>query len=371
MQRKWLHLLLIYGSIAVISGFHYYTSTGYHYFHDIYRRLYYIPIIFSAFLYGTRGALLCSICISLIYAPHAFWHSAHLDPAGTVEKGLEILLYNVVAVVTGVLVAREKQEKERHQHTAQHLERSLTELKDMERELLRAEKLSAIGQLSAGLAHEIRNPLSSIKGAVEILAADYPPQHKKHRMLKVLDREADRLNKVLTTFLSFARPQPMQPKPADIINQLEGVIGLIEAQAKKAGVDIVRHYPPELPLIKLDEEQMGQVFLNLMLNAVQAMPEGGKLTIRIRQAVKDGKPRLQLEFSDTGVGVKPEDLPNLFNPFFTTKPGGTGLGLSICYRIVEQHGGKIGVESKPGKGATFTLWLPLEERDEGLSHPAD
>ncbi len=188
MRRKWLPLLLIYGSIVIISGFHYYTSTGYHSFHDIYRRLYYIPIIFSAFLYGVRGALLCSVCISLIYAPHAFWHAAHLDPASTLEKGLEILLYNVVAIVTGILAAREKQEKERHQHTAIALERSLTELKDMERELLRAEKLSAIGQLSAGLAHEIRNPLSSIKGTVEILAADYPPQHKKHRMLQIVYR---------------------------------------------------------------------------------------------------------------------------------------------------------------------------------------
>jgi signal transduction histidine kinase len=363
MQRKWLPLLFICGSIIIISCFHYYTSTGYHYFHDIYRRLYYIPIIFCAFLYGIRGAVICSVCISLIYVPHAFWHAAHLDPASTLEKGLEILLYNVVAMVTGILVAREKQEKERHLQTAQHLEKSLTDLKNMEQELLRAEKLSAIGQLSAGLAHEIRNPLSSIKGAIGILAADYPPEHKKHRILNVLDREADRLNEVLTNFLTFAKPQPMQSRPADVLNRLERVIGLIESQAQKAHIEIVRHYPSQLPLINMDEEQIGQVFLNLMLNAVQAMPEGGTLSISIQQAVKDGKSMLQIDFSDTGTGIKPEDLPNLFNPFFTTKQEGTGLGLAICYRIIEQHGGKIGVESKPGEGTTFSLWLPMEERE--------
>jgi two-component system sensor histidine kinase HydH len=363
MRRKWLPLLLIYGSIAVISGFHYYTSTGYHYFHDIYRRLYYIPIIFSAFLYGVRGALISSICISIIYAPHAFWHNAHMDPAGTLEKGLEILLYNVVGLVTGVLAAREKREKERHWHTAQHLEESLNELKSMEQELLQAEKLSAIGQLSAGLAHEIRNPLSSIKGAVEILAADYPPDHRKHRMLKVLDREADRLNKVLTNFLSFARPQKMQFKPSNAVDRLEGVIRLIEAQLTKAHIEIVRHYPDSPPLVVMDDEQLGQVFLNLLLNAIQAMPHGGKLNIDVRVVKTKKDPGLQLQFRDTGVGIKPEDLPNLFNPFFTTKQEGTGLGLAICYRIIEQHGGRIRVESEPGQGTTFSLWLPLEKID--------
>ncbi len=362
MQRKWLNLLLIYGSIIIISGFHYYTSTGHHYFHDIYRRLYYIPIIFAAFLYGVRGALICSVCISLIYIPHAFfWYTAHRDPAGTVEKGLEILLYNLVAIVTGTLAARGKAEKEKHRHTALNLEKSLAELKQVEGELLRAEKLSAIGQLSAGLAHEIRNPLSSIKGAAEILAADFPPQHKKHRMLLVLDREADRLNKVLSSFLSFAKPQSMQFKSGDIINRLEKVVGLIEAQANNADIKIVRQYPAKLPPINMDEEQLGQVFLNLLLNAIQSMSEGGELTIDIQQVVKDNKPMLKFYFSDTGAGIKAEDLPNLFNPFFTTKQEGTGLGLSICYRIIEQHAGKIGVESSPGEGASFSLWLPLEE----------
>ncbi len=362
MQRKWLSLLLIYGSVVIISVFHYYTSTGYHYFHDIYRRLYYIPIIFAAFLYGTRGALLCSVCVSLIYAPHAFWYASQLDPAGMLEKGLEILLYNVIAVVTGVLAARERQEKEKHWHTAQHLQKSLTDLKQMERELLQAEKLSAIGQLSAGLAHEIRNPLSSIKAAVEILAVDYPPQDNKHRILHLLDREADRLNEVLTTFLSFAKPQPMQFKPANVANRLEEMISLIKSQAKGSLVKIVRHYPTNLPLAYMDEERIGQVFLNLMLNAVQAMPEGGELDIRIREAANNGKFGLQLEFSDTGIGIKPGDLPNLFNPFFTTKHDGTGLGLAVCYRIIEQHGGRIDVTGQPGRGATFNLWLPLEER---------
>ncbi len=203
---------------------------------------------------------------------------------------------------------------------------------------------------------------AGIKAAVEILADDYSPQNNKHRILQLLDREADRLNEVLTTFLSFAKPHPMQSSPADVVKRLEGMIGLTKSQAKKSHVKIMRHHPPELPLINMDEERIGQVFLNLMLNAMQAMPQGGRLDIHIQQVIKDDKPGLQLEFSDNGEGIKSEDLPNLFNPFFTTKQEGTGLGLAVCYRIIEQHGGKTGVASQPGQGATFNLWLPLGER---------
>ncbi len=126
MSKQQKNILIIYGSILIISFFHYYTSIGYHYFHDIYRRLYYIPIILAAFIYGTRGGILASVCISLIYAPHAFWHAQHMDPARTVEKVLEIILYNVIALVVGLLVSREREEKERHRRTAQELEKSLS-----------------------------------------------------------------------------------------------------------------------------------------------------------------------------------------------------------------------------------------------------
>ncbi len=276
------------------------------------------------------------------------------------EKALEIVLYNTVAIVTGMLVTREKKEKERHLNTARSLEKSLVELKQTKQDLLQAEKLSAIGQLSAGLAHEIRNPLSSIKGAVNILAVDYPPEHKKHRMLKVLDCEADRLNKVLTAFLSFAKPQPLQSTRINLINKVEEVIGLLKMQAVSANIEIIRDFADSPPLIKLDEGQMGRVFLNIMLNAMQAMPDGGKLTVSIKKAILDKKEGLQLNIGDTGCGIKPEDMSDIFNPFFTTKSNGTGLGLAICYRIIKEHQGNIKITSRPQQGTLVSLWIPIE-----------
>ncbi len=349
------NILIIYGSIAVISIFHYYTSTGYHYFHDIYRRLYYIPIILAAFKYGTRGGLLASICTSVIYVPHAFWHVQHMDPARTMEKVLEIVLYNVIAVVTGVLATREKQSKERHRQTAQELETSLNELKSMEQDLVRAEKLSAIGQLTAGLAHEIRNPLGSIKGSAEILAGDYSPRDKKYKMSQILIKEVDRLNKVLTNFLAFARPTPLELVASDILQEIEYVIKFLESQAQTTGVKISRPQVCELPLLYVDREKMRQVFLNLMLNAIQAMPGGGEISIGVG---KSGQKGVIISISDTGTGISKEDLPNLFNPFFTTKKDGSGLGLAISYKIIQEHGGGIRVESEKGRGSRFTIVLP-------------
>ena len=361
MQRQYKNIIIIYGSILIISFFHYYTSTGYHYFHDIYRRLYYIPIILAAFTYGLRGALLASVCVSLIYAPHAFWHARHMDPARTIEKVLEIILYNVIALVTGHLISREREEKERHRQTAQELEKSLHELKSMEQELLRAEKLSAIGQLSAGLAHEIRNPLGSIKGAAEILGADYSRSHKKYKISQILIKEVDRLNKVLSNFLAFARPTPLALAPCDLSREIESTIKLIESQAENAGVKISRPRQRRMPPLLLDAEKIRQVLLNLMLNAIQAMPGGGEMKI---QAAYNGQKAL-ISISDSGQGIAEKDLPNIFNPFFTTKKGGSGLGLAISHTIIREHGGSIRVNSRPGQGSCFTIILPGEKTNEG------
>ncbi|MBI5788768.1 MAG: sensor histidine kinase [Candidatus Schekmanbacteria bacterium] len=357
MENK-KNLLIIYGSIAVITFFHYYTSTGYHYFHDIYRRLYYIPIIFAAFIGGIRGGLCASIFTSMVYTPHAFWHMEHIDPARTVEKALEMVLYNVVALVTGVLATREKEEKERHRKTAQELEKSLLELKSMERELLRAEKLSAIGQLTAGLAHEIRNPLGSIQGAAEIISRDFTPENPKHKMTQILLKEVERLNKVLTNFLDFARPAPLELSPTDLNKELESVIKFFDPQAKLAGVVINKTGAALLPMLSLDRERMRQVFLNLLLNALQAISGSGEINCKIEQVSVKNKDYLAVTIEDSGDGISRENLANIFNPFFTTKKSGSGLGLAISYKIVQEHGGQIQVESQVGKGSSFTVFLP-------------
>lgn len=358
MVKPKRNLFIIYGAIILISVFHYYTSTGYHYFHDIYRRLYYIPIILAAFLYGTRGGLLASICISIIYAPHAFWHLEHMDPARTMEKVLEIVLYNVIAVVTGILASREREEKERHQQTAQELEKSIQKRKSMEQELVRVEKLSAIGQLTAGLAHEIRNPLGSIKGAAEILGEDYSEGDNKYKMAQILVKEVDRLNKVLTNFLSFARPTPLELAPVDLCKELESVIKLLEPQAGIAKVKIKKTVAGQLPLISADREKLRQVFLNLILNAIQAMPNGGEINLELILSEDEDGSWINLTITDNGVGISREVMHNLFNPFYTTKKDGSGLGLAISHKIVQEHGGRIHVDSKEGQCSKFTIQLP-------------
>ncbi len=359
MNQKIQNYFFIYSSILIISSLHYYTSTGQHYFHDIYRRLYYIPIIFSAFFYGVKGGLISSLCISLIYAPHAFWHGVHLDPAGTLEKALEIALYNIVAVVTGALATREKNEKERHRQTALNLEASISELKKKEDELLRAQKLSALGQLTAGLAHEIRNPLGSIQGSAEILSADYSPGDKKYKISQILIKEAHRLNEVLTSFLSFAGPQPIKPARINILKELEGVIKLMEPQANGVGVKLEKDFQDTIPSVFIDRQRLRQVFINLIINAIQAMPRGGRLSISAQATVKEDKDFVRIDFIDTGEGISPENLPHIFNPFFTTKTEGAGLGLAISYKIVEEHQGNIKVRSSVGQGSIFTINLPL------------
>jgi signal transduction histidine kinase len=235
------------------------------------------------------------------------------------------------------------------------------------------DRLAALGQMAAGLAHEIRNPLGSIKGAAQFLqpavasphSGGPPPAHAgdTKEFLDIIVEEVNRLNKIVSQFLDYARPYRGEQKPLEVTDVLKKTLQLV-AKEQSASLDIVSSFAERLPPVRADAEQLLQVFLNLSLNALQAMPQGGRLVIStgLRRATRRGAAAafLEIRFRDTGVGIPPGDLKNLFIPFFTTKEKGTGLGLPISQRIIENHGGTIEVRSQPGEGATFTVLLPVE-----------
>ncbi len=225
-------------------------------------------------------------------------------------------------------------------------------------------RLAALGAMAAGLAHEIRNPLAGIKGAAQLLQSEGLPAESKEMLQVVLD-ETDRLNAVVSQFLDYARPFELT-RDVDHINALVAhVLVLVRAQGLSKGVTIVDDLAGDLPALPLDRTRLAQVLLNLCQNGLQAMPSGGTLRVITRRRVnRANDPVVEIAVSDTGVGIDPADTEKLFVPFFTTKKEGTGLGLPICQRIVQAHGGEIDVHSVHGRGATFTVRLPLSKVEE-------
>lgn len=224
-------------------------------------------------------------------------------------------------------------------------------------------RLAALGTMSAGLAHEIRNPLAGIKGAAQYLQGDADPAEVQ-TFLKVIVDETDRLNTVVSQFLAYARPFQIHGSLTLANHLVEGVLGLVRAEGLPDGVEMITELAPGIPRIHMDPDKLRQVLLNLIKNALQAIDDEGRITVRtglgtLMAPPHRGNPSFVVSVADTGAGIVPENLEKLFIPFFTTKPEGTGLGLAISRRIVEAHGGEIAVQSRQGEGTRFTVRLPL------------
>jgi signal transduction histidine kinase len=238
------------------------------------------------------------------------------------------------------------------------IQKTTDDLSKTEAQLIRSEKLAALGQLAAGIAHEIRNPLTSINILIHSLTENLSSGNSQKEDLKVIEEEIHRINEIVDQFLRFAKPAPPLLKKGDVISIFEETLQLLRPQIEKQGIVIQKEFQP-LPPILMDREQMKQVILNLLLNAVQAMPKGGNLVLKGH--IPEGDRWIRLSIQDSGVGISGEDINKLFDPFFSTKEGGIGLGLSIAHRIIDQHHGKIEVESTPGEGTLFTVWLPIHK----------
>jgi two-component system, NtrC family, sensor histidine kinase PilS len=233
----------------------------------------------------------------------------------------------------------------------------LSSIKRMEQQVRQADRLATIGRFSANIAHEIRNPLASLSGAIEALARELPADPGRERLVEIVLRESERLNRIIRDFLEYARPSPMASHAIDLADLLEEVVLLVEHRSMPAELKVIREYGEKL-LARVDPQQLRQAIWNLCINAVQAMPEGGELRVGGRVVPGGGPPRLQLWISDTGQGIAEADLPQIFEPFFSTKAEGSGIGLALVYRVVQDHGGQIEVRSQPGAGTSFMLILP-------------
>ncbi len=345
--------------VLAVTFMHYFTRTEHSNYHGIYRRLYYLPIILSGFWFGMRGGILAGIAISAIYTPHILLQWGH-RPAVRLEQILEIVLYNVIGVLTGFLSSQINFQRFRAEKNMDHLAESYTKLKEqadmiveIEDQLRQADRLTALGELSAGLAHEIRNPLGSIRGTAEILYDSLPEDHRHREFSKILITEVDRLNQVVEDFLNFSRPATntqTEFRPEEVLRE---VIQLTHQQTINNRIKI--HWVSDsIPLAVGDITQFKQVFLNLILNALQAIQSDGDLWIESRLTKGED---IVLTFRDSGPGIAEEILDKVFNPFFTTKLDGTGLGLAITYRIIQSYGGKISVANSLNGGAEFMLTL--------------
>ncbi len=242
----------------------------------------------------------------------------------------------------------------------------LTQLKSLEEELRRSEKLRALGELSASLAHEIRNPLASISGSIQVMRDELKPIGYKSNLMDIVLRETKRLNSLITDFLLFARPPAEKMERLDLSLIVKDIVDMLRHNPEAEGIEIVSSLDGSL-YIDGNQRQLSQVIWNLMLNAVHSMNGKGRLTVRVNNSREDslpiplkGKGRfVEVSIEDTGKGIEPEHLKKIFDPFFSTRPSGTGLGLSIAYRIIESHGGLIDVSSTPGEGTVFKIYLPV------------
>jgi len=242
----------------------------------------------------------------------------------------------------------------------ERVKKAVAELQQTQEQLMRSEKLATLGQLSAGIAHEIRNPLTSIKILIHSLVDEEATPASREKDLAVIESEIERVNKIIRQFLDFARPRPPALQRLDLHKLLEDTLHLVAYELEAQGIILEKNFMDKNPYVAVDGEQMKQVFLNILLNAIQAMPQGGKLTVAtFQENLPSLGEELVVSFRDSGEGIPPEIIEKIFEPFFSTKEEGIGLGLPIGQRIIEEHKGKIRVESYPQKGTTFYVYLPL------------
>jgi len=336
--------------VAAIGLFHYGTSHEHGWVHDILRRAYYLPIVFAAMRVGLAGGLITAAVVTTTYLPHAFLHPVRFDPAGGLEKSLEIALYFVVAGVAGYLTSKERRR-------ARELELALEEQQRLQQKLVRAGRLSALGEVVAGIAHEIKNPLHSLAGTAEVVDPLVPKGAKERRMWELHREEISRLGRVAERFLSFARPEPPKMEDIDLVDVARRLSELIDAEARHKRVELDTDLPAEPIRVRGDLDQLAQVGLNIAVNGIRALGEqGGKMSIAVGRGEHQGDETRVLRIENDGPPIPEEDLEQLFDPFHSGGDG-TGLGLSISSRIAEQHGGFIEARNA-GLGVVFTLHLP-------------
>jgi signal transduction histidine kinase len=363
-MRKFLFAILVLVVIA-IGMLHYFTPGYMVFYHDMYRRLSYFPIVLGAIWFGVRGGVVLAVMSSIAFIPHLILYIG--QGAETYLSELtEIFLYLAAGTVTGIIAGRESRLRLRYKELSEQLEKSYQKLHretqlllEVEEQLGAAQKLSALGQLSASLAHEIKNPLSSIKGTAEILLDEFPPDHPKREFVEILLKETTRLNSTVEEVLQFSRRDAPDNKKESaetepLAQVIDRVSSLLASQLRKKNISLSVAGWENGKTFFVPGKKMSQVFLNIILNAIDAAPRKGIIMVdTLKQA--DGYSVL---VQNSGAPVPDGRKKKIFDPFYSTKQGGTGLGLSISKKIVESYGGTLAVSDSELGGACFTVFLP-------------
>jgi signal transduction histidine kinase len=271
---------------------------------------------------------------------------------------LNAFTFPIAGFLTYELLEANRAATRRAQRAAEQLAEANRNLQEAEAQVRRTERLAALGQLSAGLAHEIRNPLSTIKGSAEMLLKNVDANGAvAHELAGFISSEVDRTNALVTRFLDFARPLALRLEKTEITEVIDEAVAQVEKHTPPFDVSIYKNYSPDIAPFALDRQLMERVLYNLLVNAAQASPPEGSITVKTRQSGDT----VEIDVIDRGSGIAPKDRESIFNPFFTTKSSGVGLGLAIVSKIVDEHGGQITVESEPGAGSVFRVFLPIRK----------
>jgi two-component system sensor histidine kinase HydH len=316
-----------------------------------------LPVLSTATYMGFAGTLLISSATIAAYLSFLFfidWTQMMIEPEAIHALEVRCVLLALAAVLVNSLGEARRRESARYKRAAEQLAVANRNLVDAEAAMRRTERLAALGQLSAGLAHELRNPLGSIRGSAELLTrATSKDNAVAKELAQIISEEVDRTNSLVTRFLDFARPLEPRRETVDITT-------VIDRAASHAGVNqgklqIICNYSPDVTPLPIDPALMEQVFINLLTNAAQASAADAPITVATRALGKEA----EISVIDRGCGIPPDKIETIFNPFVTSKQGGVGLGLAIVARIIDGHGGRMAVESEPGKGSAFRIYLPL------------
>jgi signal transduction histidine kinase len=343
-ETRWRKILIVVG-IAALAGLHW-VAPPTKSVHNALFHLDIIPILFAGMLFGARAAIVATALIAVLELPQVWLKWAH-EPVYVMDQVGELGVFGAAGVVVGFLAERQRK-------TTAELENVYTELRQNIERLTKAERLSAVAQLSASLAHEIRNPLAGISGAAGILRRGHASAENVRECVEIIEKESQRLNKLLTNFLEFARPRAPRLQPTDLSAVIDSVVTLAAHSPGASMVEFRRVIADGLPEVECDSEQLKQVLLNLVINSIEEAPRG---VVELRASAHGDWATITVR--DQGQGIPPERQAQMFDPFFTTKDSGTGLGLAIASKIVEQHGGVLRAANAPGRGMDLIVRLPL------------
>lgn len=319
-----------------------------------------VPVVSAATTLGGLGTMMVTLAACGSYLSFLLfidWSQNTLLPGAIREISLRLLFLCILSYLTYELVDANRTQARKYQSVAEELAEANRNLRRAEAAVRRSERLAALGQLTAGLAHELRNPLGTMKASAEVLQKNVARENEVVRELAgFIAAEVDRTNSLVTRFLHFARPLELRLKPTELTEVIDQAVGQLQNHQPPLDVSVYKNYSPDIRPLPLDGELMQSVVYNLLENAAQATAPGGAITVKTRPV----NGAVEISVIDRGSGIPRENLESIFNPFFTTKPGGVGLGLAIVAKIVDEHGGRMAVESEPGQGSLFRVVLPTE-----------